>query len=114
LIRCYLRFNTFVSGPEHRLEAALSFYRALRVAPGAASVNFFQILESTQPPEVFKLLMELVTLDVSPPLSGSGRGGIFTPSVEEITPTSSVASSTHSPPPSESDWERLANSSVPA
>jgi hypothetical protein len=72
-------------------------------------VNFFQVIETTQPPEVFKLLMEIVALDVSPPSSGSGRGDSTPPTIEEIISSSaSTASSIHSPPASESDWDKLA------
>jgi len=102
-----------LQGPAYRLEAALCFYRALRTAPGSASVNFFQVIESTQPPEVFKILMELVSLDVSPPSSSGRRGDSTPPMFEEVTSSSSANSPSRSPPQSESDWEKLADSSIP-
>ncbi|KAH8106022.1 MAS20-domain-containing protein [Cristinia sonorae] len=52
-------------GPMFQLEAALSFYRALRVYP--SPVDLVMIYQKTVPPPVFKIVMDMMQLDVSEP-----------------------------------------------
>ncbi|KAG8959694.1 hypothetical protein FRC00_001335 [Tulasnella sp. 408] len=52
-------------GPMFELPAALSFYRALRVYP--SPVELIMIYQKTVPENVFKIVMEMTSLDVSEP-----------------------------------------------
>lgn len=96
------------TGDTFYLPAALSFYRALRVYP--SPVELIVIYQKTVPEPVFKIVMEMTSLDVSVPLSASGmtagRGSV----VNEENGGRSSSSTSHTSPPSEAsslDWENL-------
>ncbi|KZS98039.1 SET domain-containing protein [Sistotremastrum niveocremeum HHB9708] len=55
-------------GPNFHLAAALSFYRALRVYP--SPVELIVIYERTVPADIFKIVMELTSLDVKDKVEG--------------------------------------------
>ncbi|KZW03761.1 protein import receptor MAS20 [Exidia glandulosa HHB12029] len=61
-----------VQGPAMYFEAALSFYRGLRVYP--VPVELVMIYQKTLPEPIFNILMKLTSLDVSPSAAGAGRG----------------------------------------
>ncbi|TFK43835.1 hypothetical protein BDQ12DRAFT_595860 [Crucibulum laeve] len=52
-----------LQGPESHLQAAMSFFRALRVYP--SPVELMMIYEKTVPPPVFKIVMDMTNLDVT-------------------------------------------------
>lgn len=52
-----------VQGPAFHVPAALSFYRALRVYP--SPVELIMIYQKTVPEPIFKIVMELTSMDVS-------------------------------------------------
>ncbi|KAG9015547.1 hypothetical protein FRB94_000152 [Tulasnella sp. JGI-2019a] len=52
-------------GPAFEIPAALAFYRALRVYP--SPVELIMIYQKTVPESVFKIVMEMTSLDVSSP-----------------------------------------------
>ncbi|KAG6845444.1 hypothetical protein H0H87_009352 [Tephrocybe sp. NHM501043] len=88
-------------GPEFHLEAALSFYRALRVYP--APMELIVIYEKTVPQPIFKLVMDMTSLDVSKASTSSINGEIFPDDDEEMSPTSGG-------PPSEAssqEWDKV-------
>lgn len=99
---------THCPGETFYLPAALSFYRALRVYP--TPVELIVIYQKTVPDPVFKIVMEMTSLDVSVPFSAAGltvgRGG----SVNEDEEGKSPSSTNRTGPPSEAsslDWENL-------
>lgn len=55
-------------GPAFNLPSALAFYRALRVYP--SPVELIVLYEKTVPPAVFKIVMELMNLDVQKRAAG--------------------------------------------
>ncbi|CCM05579.1 uncharacterized protein FIBRA_07806 [Fibroporia radiculosa] len=91
-------------GPMFHMPAALSFYRALRVYP--SPVELIAIYQSTVPPPVFKIVMELTNLDVSTPSSPPERSARTHSEASEEDETSPVRTG----PPSETssqEWDRL-------
>ncbi|KAK4704755.1 hypothetical protein P7C70_g1452, partial [Phenoliferia sp. Uapishka_3] len=69
--------------PEHYVASAISFYRALKVYP--APHELIMIYQKTQPPIVFDLVMELISLDV-PPSSTDPRDSTSEALLTEIEP----------------------------
>ncbi|KAI9069255.1 MAS20-domain-containing protein [Trametes sanguinea] len=70
-------------GPAFYMPAAAAFFRALRVYP--SPVEFIMMIQSTVPPPIFKLFMELVNAEVSgAPSSENQREGSGD---EETSPT---------------------------
>lgn len=92
-------------GETFYLPAALSFYRALRVYP--SPVELIMIYQKTVPEPVFKIVMEMTSLDVSVPLSATG----MTAGRAATVVTGDEGKSPSSPgPPSEAssqEWENL-------
>ncbi|KAL8287309.1 hypothetical protein RQP46_003761 [Phenoliferia psychrophenolica] len=82
--------------PEHYVSSAISFYRALKVYP--APHELIMIYQKTQPPLVFDLVMEMITLDV-PPTSRDPRDSTSEALLTEIEPE--AASSPPAAPASE-------------
>src|ERR1700733_6712106 len=103
------------TGPEFNLQAALCFYRALRVYP--SPVELIVIYQKTVPDDVFKvsasnwrfehpvdrvhqIVMEMTNLDVSSPSS----------SVERELPEEDESSPVRTGPPTEAssqEWDKL-------
>ncbi|EJU06133.1 MAS20-domain-containing protein [Dacryopinax primogenitus] len=69
-----------VQGPAFHVAAALSFYRALRVYP--SPVELIMIYQKTVPEPVFKIVMDLTSLDVSNTVAPADLG------VDDDAPTS--------------------------
>ncbi|TFK55459.1 MAS20-domain-containing protein [Heliocybe sulcata] len=93
-------------GPVFHLPAALCFYRALRVYP--SPVELIVIYQKTVPEPVFKIVMDLMNMDVSEPSSSSGSANQAGNSEEEEEP--SPVSPVRSSPPSETsshEWDRV-------
>ncbi|KDE05320.1 hypothetical protein MVLG_04351 [Microbotryum lychnidis-dioicae p1A1 Lamole] len=72
--------------PEFFIASAIAFYKALKVYP--APQELIMIYQKTQPPPVFDLVMELITLEMSGLASSSTsrdpRDGSSDPLLEEI------------------------------
>ncbi|KAI0268230.1 MAS20-domain-containing protein [Gloeopeniophorella convolvens] len=90
-------------GPDFAVEAALAFFRALRVYP--SPVELIMIFQNTVPEPIFKLVLEMMRLDVSDPsLSADTDEAPLSAVVEEDESTSNRG------PPSEAssqDWDRV-------
>jgi import receptor subunit TOM20 len=90
-------------GPHFAIEAALAFFRALRVYP--SPVELIMIFQNTVPEPIFKMVLEMMRLDVSDP----------PPSIDGDTlPHSTIpeddGSTSQRGPPSEAssqDWDRV-------
>lgn len=100
-------FLSCIVGPAYFLDAALSFYRGLRVYP--APVELIMIYQKTVPEPIFNILMKLTTLDVSSSTaSGAGRATtteipiIFEDDIDDNGPHSAPSETSSSV-----DWEKL-------
>ncbi|KAG9018835.1 hypothetical protein FRB90_009122 [Tulasnella sp. 427] len=109
-------------GPMFEIPAALSFFRALRVYP--SPVELIMIYQKTVPENVFKIVMEMTSLDVSePPTAAAAAPAAPAPPPEQpsivVEPSKKDAGSddeddaskaTRSGPPSETssqEWDTL-------
>jgi len=82
-----------VQGPAFHVPAALSFYRALRVYP--SPVELIMIYQKTVPEPIFKIIMDLTSLDVSNPAATADLGvDDDVPSSTATTAGSTTSSST--------------------
>ncbi|KAF5363939.1 hypothetical protein D9756_000275 [Leucocoprinus leucothites] len=93
-------------GPSFYLPAALAFYKALRVYP--SPVELIVIYQKTVPEALFKIIIDLTNMDVSPPSSPKIK-----PTEEETEEEEGAETSpTGSGPPSETsshEWDKLSN-----
>jgi import receptor subunit TOM20 len=93
-------------GPDFAIEAALAFFRALRVYP--SPVELIMIFQNTVPEPIFKMVLEMMRLDVSePPPSTDGD------TLPHSTIPEDDGSTSQRGPPSEAssqDWERVTDS----
>lgn len=102
------------------LPAALSFYRALRVYP--SPVELIMIYQKTVPENVFKIVMEMTSLDVSEPPTTTTPESKPAPPEETTTPSEpskkdvgsgdedESSKATRSGPPSETssqEWDTM-------
>jgi len=71
-----------VQGPAFHIPAALSFYRALKVYP--SPVELIMIYQKTVPEPIFKIVMDLTSMDVSNPVATADLG------VDDEGPTSTA------------------------
>jgi len=96
------------SGPESAVEAALAFFRALRVYP--SPVELIMIFQNTVPEPIFKMVLEMMRLDVSDPPSST--------KTDEEPPSASSeedGSTSNRGPPSETssqDWDQVDSGSL--
>jgi len=92
-------------GPDYAVEAALAFFGALRVYP--SPVELIVIFQKTVPDFVFKIVLEMMRLDVSEPPPSADN--------DEAPPSSALSedddgSTSKRGPPSETssqDWDRI-------
>ncbi|KAJ3573698.1 hypothetical protein NP233_g2272 [Leucocoprinus birnbaumii] len=93
-------------GPAFYLPAAIAFFKALRVYP--SPVELIVIYQKTVPEALFKIIIDLTNMDVSPPSSPTLK-----PKKEEVEEEEPAeASPTRSGPPSETsshEWDKLSN-----
>ncbi|TCD70437.1 hypothetical protein EIP91_003518 [Steccherinum ochraceum] len=95
-----------LQGPMFHLQAALSFYRALRVYP--SPVELVMIYQKTVPPPVFKIVMDMMQMDVSkqsssPEDAPSQARSVASEEEDETSPT-------RTGPPSETssqEWDNV-------
>jgi len=90
-------------GPDFAIEAALAFFRALRVYP--SPVELIMIFQNTVPEPIFKIVLEMMRLDVSDPPPSA---------VVDTLPHSTIpeddGSTSQRGPPSEAssqDWDQV-------
>jgi len=93
-------------GSEFAVEAALAFFRALRVYP--SPVELIKVFQNTVPEPVFKMVLEMMRLDVSDPPSST--------SADEAPPSTlsedDGSASKRGPPPetSSQNWDQTSAS----
>ncbi|KAH9006787.1 MAS20-domain-containing protein [Lactarius hatsudake] len=97
-------------GPDFAIEAALAFFRALRVYP--SPVELIMIFQNTVPEPIFKMVLEMMRLDVSDPPPSADVDTLPHASISEDEESTSKRG-----PPSEAssqDWDRGLNVLVAA
>lgn len=93
-------------GPAFAVPAALAFYRALRVYP--SPVELIMLYQSSLPPEVFAIILQLTNLDVSDTSSSEKEEGAE--EAQQVEEQEQETSPERTGPPSEAssqDWDKL-------